>query len=75
MVSKDKDPTDTTGCITVGDPRTTKQYHWKSEAKEDQQLSPGGPSNRRKSSGASHIKFITLSRAITESEADPAAFN
>ena len=26
---------------------TAKQHHWKSEANEDHQLSPGGPSNRR----------------------------
>ena len=37
--------------MTAGDPGTVKQHHWKSEAKEDQDLSPGGPSNRRKGSG------------------------
>ena len=35
--------------VTVGDSWTAKQQHWKSEANEDHQLSPGGPSNRRKS--------------------------
>ena len=35
-------------CKTDGNPWSVKQHHWKSEAKEDNQLSPGGPSNRRK---------------------------
>ena len=35
-------------CMTDGDPWSVKQHHWKSEAKEDNQLSPCGPSNRRK---------------------------
>ena len=26
-------------------PWSAKQHHWKSEAKEDHQLSPGGPNN------------------------------
>ena len=30
------------------DPRSVKQHHWESEAKEDNQLSPGGKSNRRR---------------------------
>ena len=45
---KDEDSTDTMCCITDGDPWSVKQHHCKSEAKEDNQLSPGGPSNRRK---------------------------
>ena len=39
---------DTACCVTDRDPWSAKQHHWKSEAKEDHQLSPGGPSNRRK---------------------------
>ena len=39
-----------------------KQHHWKSEAKEDHQLSTGGPSNRRKSSGPNQLKWIALGR-------------
>ena len=31
-----------------GDPWSVKQHHWKSEANEDHQLSPNGPSNRRR---------------------------
>ena len=43
-------------CMTVGDPWTAKQHHLKSEAKEDHQLRPGEPSNRRKSSGPNQLK-------------------
>ena len=39
---------DATYCLTDGDTWTVKQHHWKSEAKKDHQLSPGGPSNRRR---------------------------
>ena len=46
--SKDEDSTDTMCCVTDGDPWSAKQHHWKSQAKEDHQLSPGGPSKRRK---------------------------
>ena len=35
-------------CRTDGDPWSVKQNHRKSEAKADNQLSPGGPNNRRK---------------------------
>ena len=41
MKKKDEYSTDTTCCVRDGDP-------WKSEAKEDHQLSPSGPSTRRK---------------------------
>ena len=34
--------------MTDGDHWSVKQHYWKSEAKEDHQLSPGGPSNRQK---------------------------
>ena len=40
--------TDITCFITDGDPWSVKLHHWKSEAKEDLQLCPGGPSNRHK---------------------------
>ena len=33
---------------SAGNPKTVQQHHWKSGAKEEHQLSPGGPSNRRK---------------------------
>ena len=36
---------------TPGDPRGVEQHHWKTGAKENQQLNPGGPINRQKSSG------------------------
>ena len=48
--------------MTVGDHWSAEQHHWKSEAKEDQQLTPGGPSNRRKSSGPNQLKWIALGR-------------
>ena len=38
--SKDEDSTDTTFCVTDGDPWSAKQPYWKSKAKEDHQLSP-----------------------------------
>ena len=48
---KKKDETDTTCCVTVGDPWTAKQYHLKSEAKEDHQLDQatdiGAPGNQQ----------------------------
>ena len=46
-----------------GDPWSAKQLSWKSEAK-DHQLSPGGPSNRRKSSGPNQLKLIALGRGL-----------
>ena len=36
---------------TPGDPWGVEQHHWNTGAKENQQLNPGGPSNRQKSSG------------------------
>ena len=50
---------------TLGDPRGIEQHHWNTEAKENQQLNPGGPSNRQKSSGPNHVG------AIIESDARP----
>ena len=41
-------------------PWSAKQHHCKSEAKEDYQLSPGGPSKIRKSSGLNQLKLIAL---------------
>ena len=32
------------------------QHHWNTGAKENQQLNPGGPSNRQKSSGPNQLK-------------------
>ena len=36
---------------TPGDPWGVEQHHWNTGAEENQQLNPGGPSNRQKSSG------------------------
>ena len=47
-------------CVTVGDPRTAKQHYWKSEANEDHQLSPGGPSNRLKSSDNNQLNLSSM---------------
>ena len=33
---------------TPGDPWGVEQHHWNTGAKENQQLNPGGPSNRQK---------------------------
>ena len=33
---------------TPGDPWGVEQHHWNTGAKENQQLKPGGPSNRQK---------------------------
>ena len=40
-----------------GDPWSVEQHHWNTEAKENQQLNPGGPSNRQKSSGPNQLKL------------------
>ena len=40
----------------TGDPWGVEQHHWNTGAKEYQQLNPGGPSNRQKSSGPNQIK-------------------
>ena len=62
LKSKDGDSTNTTCCVTVGDPLSSKQHSWKSEANEDHQLNPGGPSNRRKSAGPHQLKWMALGR-------------
>ena len=41
---------------TPGDPWGFEQHHWNTGAKENQQLNPGGPSNRQKSSGPNQLK-------------------
>ena len=41
---------------TPGNPLGVEQHHWKTGAKENQQLNPGGPSNRQKSSGPNQLK-------------------
>ena len=41
---------------TPGYPWGVEQHHWNTEAKENQQLNPGGPSNRQKSSGLNQLK-------------------
>ena len=41
---------------TPGDPWSVEQHHWNTGAKENQQLNPGGPSNRQKSSGPNQLK-------------------
>ena len=42
--------------LTPRDPRGAEQHHWNTGAKENQQLNPGGPSNRQKSSGPNQLK-------------------
>ena len=41
---------------TPGDLWGVEQHHWNTGAKENQQLNPGGPSNRQKSSGPNQLK-------------------
>ena len=41
---------------TSGDPRGAEQHHWNTGAKENQQLNPGGPINRQKSSDPNQLK-------------------
>ena len=41
---------------TPGDPWGVEHHHWNTGAKETQQLNPGGPSNRQKSSGPNQLK-------------------
>ena len=41
---------------TPGDPWGVEQHHWNTGAEENQQLNPGGPSNRQKSSGPNQLK-------------------
>ena len=40
----------------AGDPWGVEQHHSDTEAKENQQLNPGGLSNRQKSSGPNQLK-------------------
>ena len=40
---------------TPGDPWGVEQHHWNTGAEENQQLNPGGPSNRQKSSGPNQL--------------------
>ena len=47
---------------TPGDPWGVEQHHWNTGAEENQQLNPGGPSNRQKSSGPNQLKYIALCR-------------
>ena len=41
---------------TPGDPWGVGQHHWNTGAEENQQLNPGGSSNRQKSSGPNQLK-------------------
>ena len=41
---------------TPGDPCGVEQHHWNTGAEKNQQLNPGGPSNRQKSSGPNQLK-------------------
>ena len=47
---------------TPGDPWGVEQHHWYTGAEENQQLNPGGTSNRQKSSGPNQLKYIALCR-------------
>ena len=39
-----------------GDPWGVEQHSWNTGAKENQQVNPGGPSKRQKSSGPNQLK-------------------
>ena len=41
---------------TPGGPWGVEQHHWNSGANKNQQLNPGGPSNRQESSGSKQLK-------------------
>ena len=41
---------------TPGDSWGVEQHQWNTGAEENQQLNPGGPSNRQKSSGQNQFK-------------------
>ena len=56
---------------TPGDPWGVEQHHWNTGAKENQQLNPGGPSNRQKSSGPNQLNKKLYVGAIIESDARP----
>ena len=47
---------------TPGDPWGVEQHHWNTGAEENQQLNPGGPSNRQKSSGPNQLMISYLGR-------------
>ena len=49
---------------TPGDPRGAEQHHWNTGAKENQQLNPGGPSKRQKSSGPNQLKQVAQRATI-----------
>ena len=51
---------------TPGDPWGVEQHHWNTGANENQQLNPGGPSNRQKSSGPNQIKYLKFNSSNTE---------
>ena len=45
---------------TDGDPWSVEQRPWKSEGKEYNQLSPGGPSNRRRAPAPLVIPLVSM---------------
>ena len=45
---------------TPGDPWGVEHHHWHTGAEENQQLNPGGPSNRQKSSGPNVSVFSSF---------------
>ena len=47
---------------TPGNTWGVEQHHWNTGAKEIQQLNPGGPNNKQKSSGPNQLKQIALCR-------------
>ena len=49
---------------TPGDPRGAEQHHWNTGANENQQLIPGGPSNRQKTSGPNQLKQVAQRATI-----------
>ena len=61
--------------MTDGDPWFAKQYSLKSEAKEDNQLSPGGPSNRQKSSGPNHMLHVYMINDTNDESFHPVILN
>ena len=57
-------------------PWTAKQYHWKSEAKEDHRLNPAGLSNRRKNFRSQPTKMHSFRSGQSQSlMPDPLASN
>ena len=45
---------------TPGDPWGVEQHHWNTGAAENQQLNPGGPSNRQKESAYTEVSTSVL---------------